>query len=97
MMKVGDRVKNINSGYCIENGPRIGLPVEFGTIVSMTDGNADIHWDGCEDVYCVLSGEFKLCEPREWWIAIEGSFVMDMVCEKPQDAYGYIHVREVIE
>jgi hypothetical protein len=34
-------------------------------------------------------------KPREFWIATRGA--IDIQYEKPNDPYGYMHVREVIE
>jgi hypothetical protein len=36
-------------------------------------------------------------KPREFWIAFKAGYVIDVVYEKPNDMYGYIHVREVLE
>jgi hypothetical protein len=38
-------------------------------------------------------------KPREFWLAVMGPplSILDIQYEKPNDPYGYIHVREVIE
>ena len=37
-------------------------------------------------------------KPREFWITVTKDFgLLDIQYEKPNDPYGYVHVREVIE
>jgi len=53
------------------------------------------NWGECE-AYRVKP-EVEPKKPREWWIAFYSGYVIDVVYEKPNDMYGYIHVREVIK
>ena len=95
-MKVGDRVKNINSGYMVEEGPYAGDEVNLGIIVSITDyGDAGILWDGCEHVYFVPPGEFDLAKkPREFWVRFNHNGELRPCLPNYDDAFL---VREVIE
>ena len=99
-MKVGDRVKNINSGYLIESGPKAMSEVEAGVITDILgQGDVEIQWDGCEKPYIAFYGQFDLAQrPREFWIDPYG-----YAHDNPKDAkptspmQSAIHVREVIE
>ena len=59
----------------------------------------DWSWDTCTTIVAFkVTKEFKE-EPREFWIANmgRGQHQCDVQFEKPDDMYGYIHVREVLE
>jgi hypothetical protein len=78
-------------------------PVHPQTEVSATHvcGTTLILWPACRVdweqplLFRVTKPEPK--QPREFWIAFKAGYVIDVVYEKPNDMYGYIHVREVLE
>ena len=80
-------------------------PVHPQTEVSAThvDGTTLILWPACRVdwhlplIFRVTKPHVEPKKPREFWIAFKAGYVIDAVYEKPNDMYGYIHVREALE
>lgn len=60
--KVGDRVKNISSGYRQEFGPEEDSRVVHGVVKDVAPNGVDVLWDNCEKAYYCFREEIELLE-----------------------------------
>lgn len=61
--KVGDRVRNVNSGYVKTVGPGIGDPVVFGVVHELIGERVHVQFDGTNRKYGCRSSEIRHATP----------------------------------